>query len=105
MILRVSLLRGLERVDKADEQQREQKFQRIEKEYKKLEAEFRKTKGNVFDTNKGIFGTAKCTRIFEFFKRISIEGFRKFIDLGSGDGGGVLIASLLMEAAGIDGGE
>jgi tRNA1(Val) A37 N6-methylase TrmN6 len=40
--------------------------------------------------------------VFELFKKIELCKFKNFIDLGSGDGRVVLIASLFTSAAGIE---
>ena len=81
---------------------RADKFREIEKEYDILEAELRKTRGLVFDTEKGIYGTAKCSRVFDFFNKIGLQRYKSFLDLGSGDGRVVLIASLFTKASGIE---
>lgn len=81
---------------------RAEKFKEIEKEYDILEAELRKTKGLVFDTEKGIYGTAKCERVYNLFCKIGLQRYRSFLDLGSGDGRVVLIASLFTKSAGIE---
>lgn len=54
----------------------------------------------VRDTEKGIWGPANMETCFELFKKIKLSG--KFIDLGSGDGRIVLVASLFCSAAGIE---
>ena len=55
------------------------------------------------DTEKGIWGTSITQDIFDFFRQIKLQNYRNFIDLGSGDGKVVLIASLFgINAAGIE---
>ncbi len=56
-------------------------------------------------TDYGFFGTASIFNIFEFFQKINLEKYDKFIDLGSGDGRVVLLASLFTEAEGVEGDE
>lgn len=57
----------------------------------------------VGDTEKGIWGAAITDHIFEFFKKIKLQNYKTFIDLGSGDGKVVLIASLFgVKATGIE---
>lgn len=46
------------------------------------------------DTAKGIWGTAITQDIYDFFVKIKLNKYKNFIDLGSGDGKIVLIASL-----------
>ena len=46
------------------------------------------------DTDKGIWGTADTQDIYDFFVKIKLEKYKNFVDLGSGDGKVVLIASL-----------
>ena len=63
------------------------------------------TKGSipVGDTEKGIWGAAITGHIFEFFKKIKLQNYKNFIDLGSGDGKVVLTASLFgVKATGIE---
>ncbi|MCX6707099.1 MAG: methyltransferase domain-containing protein [Candidatus Woesearchaeota archaeon] len=81
---------------------RAEKFREIEKEYDILEEELRKTRGIVFDTEKGIYGTAKCDRMYNLFNKIRLQRYKSFLDLGSGDGRVVLIASLFTNSSGIE---
>jgi len=78
------------------------KFDAIEKEYWKFEQELLK-KGIAFkETEKGIWGSVSCDDVFEFFKKINLNKYKNFLDLGSGDGRVVLIASLFTNASGIE---
>lgn len=55
------------------------------------------------DTPKGFWGAAITEHIYELFKKIKLEGYKNFLDLGSGDGKVVLIASLFgLKATGIE---
>jgi len=56
----------------------------------------------IKDTGVGFWGISVGDEIFELFKRIHLEKFKHFIDLGSGDGKVVLIASLFTDATGIE---
>ena len=57
----------------------------------------------VGDTEKGIWGAAITDHIFEFFKKINLGKYKTFVDIGSGDGKVVLIASLFgVKAVGIE---
>jgi len=86
-----------------DPEERYKKFLEIEKEYEDYAYEQRKNgKGMVYDTEKGIFGTSSCSALFKFFSEIRLETYNDFLDLGSGDGRAVLIASLFTKATGIE---
>jgi hypothetical protein len=55
------------------------------------------------DTNIGYWGVTSLPELYELFDRIKLGGYRRFIDLGSGDGRVVLTASLFgLEAHGIE---
>jgi len=55
------------------------------------------------DTTKGFWGAAITEHIYEFFKKIKLSEYKNFLDLGSGDGKVVLIASLFgVKATGIE---
>ena len=56
-------------------------------------------------TEFGFWGTASLFTVFEFFQKIELHKYKKFLDLGSGDGRIVLLASLFTEAVGIEGDE
>jgi len=57
----------------------------------------------VGDTEKGIWGAAITDHLYEFFKKINLGKYKTFLDLGSGDGKVVLIASLFgVKAVGIE---
>lgn len=53
-------------------------------------------------TELGFWGSSICDEIFEIFNRINLHKYNSFIDLGSGDGRVVLIASLFTKAKGIE---
>lgn len=50
-------------------------------------------------TEKGFWGCSIGDEVFELFKKINLQNYRSFIDLGSGDGKVVLIASLFVKKA------
>jgi len=52
------------------------------------------------ETSLGYYGSAPADAVFKFFKKIGLKG--SFLDLGSGDGKVVLIASLFAKAKGIE---
>ncbi len=81
----------------------EEKFRQIKKEYDIFHRELlRKGQLPMGDTAVGFWGAAVPDGIFELFKEIKLQNFKNFIDLGSGDGRVVLIASLFTNAAGIE---
>ena len=84
-------------------QPRIKKFKEIEAEYNKFYTEIMK-KGElpIRKTKKGLWGTTQCSTVFELFKKMNLQKYKSFIDLGSGDGKVVLIASLFTKAAGIE---
>lgn len=53
-------------------------------------------------TELGFWGSSICNEVFEIFNRIKLHKYNNFIDLGSGDGRVVLIASLFTNAKGIE---
>jgi predicted RNA methylase len=56
----------------------------------------------VGDTLKGIWGPAETQDVYDFFVKIKLQNYKNFLDLGSGDGKVVLIASLFTDATGIE---
>lgn len=81
----------------------EQKFKEIKDYFDKLdEAHSTSGKKLVFETEKGIFGTSDLDTIYEFFKKIDPEPTDVFVDIGSGDGRVVLVASLFCQAIGVE---
>jgi 16S rRNA G1207 methylase RsmC len=82
---------------------RQDAFELIKKEYKSFyESLLKKGTPPVWETEKGIFGTSSLDNVFELFQDIHLEKYKSFIDLGSGDGCVVLVASLFTKAAGIE---
>ncbi len=82
----------------------QEKFEEIKEAYNELQKDMLKEgKLPLKDTGVGFWGGAIADEVFETFKRIRLQKFRNFIDLGSGDGRVVLIASLFgVKAAGIE---
>ncbi len=80
------------------------KFHEIKGKYDDFYQSFyAKGRPTVSDTKKGIWGPAGTQDVYEFFVKIKLEKYKNFIDLGSGDGKVVLIASLFgVNAAGIE---
>ncbi len=80
------------------------KFHAIKEKYSDFYEKnfYAKGKGTVEDTEKGIWGPAATQDVYEFFTKIKLQNYKNFLDLGSGDGKVVLIASLFTDAAGIE---
>lgn len=86
-----------------DAEDRERRFKEIEHAYEEFRKSLPEEKQNlVWDTAKGIYGPIRCRRAFDFFKQIQLQDYSSFIDIGSGDGRVVLIASLFTDASGIE---
>ncbi len=56
----------------------------------------------VRDTAKGIWGTSNLDHVYSLFKKIKLENYSRFLDVGCGDGRVVLVASLFTDAAGVE---
>ncbi len=56
----------------------------------------------VRSTEQGIWGPSVLDYCYDAFLKLHLENFRHFVDLGSGDGRIVWIASLFTEASGIE---
>ena len=80
-----------------------EKIDQLREEYGKFYRELLK-QGSLpmRDTDKGFWGTTKIDAAYEFFKRIELGKFKNFLDLGSGDGCVVLVASLFTKATGAE---
>jgi len=80
-----------------------EQFNKIKKEYDDYYKSFYDNgKFPMGDTEKGFWGAAISEDVFDFFQKIELQKFKHFIDLGSGDGKVVLIASLFTKATGIE---
>jgi|TARA_B100002003_G_scaffold249118_1_gene284552 hypothetical protein len=76
------------------------KFSKIQKEYDNFYKDLlRHGKLPLRDTGKGFWGNAISEEVFEAFKKLKLNKSKTFIDLGSGDGKVVLIASLFCKRA------
>jgi glutamyl-tRNA reductase len=84
--------------------QRDKKFKEIEKEYDEFYRDLLKQgKLPVRDTEIGIWGVSLSKNVYDLFKKINLSKYKTFLDLGSGDGKVVLIASLFgINAVGIE---
>jgi protein-L-isoaspartate O-methyltransferase len=54
------------------------------------------------DTGHGYWAMAVADDVYELFKRLKLQEYKKFIDIGSGDGKVALIASLFTNATGVE---
>lgn len=81
----------------------DKKFQIIKQEYDKFyNSLLRKGQLPMGDTEVGFWGASIGEDVFEFFRKIKLQNFKSFIDLGSGDGKVALIASLFTKSTGIE---
>lgn len=79
------------------------KFELIKKKYDDYaKSLLRQGKLPLRRTELGFWGNSVCDEVFELFNKINLEKYKSFIDLGSGDGRVVLIASLFTNAKGIE---
>ena len=75
-------------------------FAEIKKEYDNFyRGLLRQGKLPLRETSKGFWGNAIAEEVYGAFKKLKLHKFRSFIDLGSGDGKVVLIASLFCKRA------
>lgn len=82
----------------------ESKFTKIKREYDDFYRSLMK-RGRLpmWSTEKGFWNASVADEVFEAFKRIRLGKFSNFLDVGSGDGKVVLIASLFCKnAAGVE---
>ena len=86
-----------------DDIKRDTTLDQLRKVYDEFYLSFlRKGKVPMGETEVGFWGASITDDIYELFEQIGLEGFNSFLDLGSGDGKVVLIASLFTKAAGIE---
>ena len=80
----------------------EGKVKKIKDSYHKLSMEFLSDKILLKDTSEGIYAAAACSTIYGLFKKLRLERYLNFCDLGSGDGRVVAVASRFTIATGIE---
>ncbi len=79
-------------------------FQRIKEYYDRIDMELIQRKGlSVWGTAYGLYGASDLRVVYELFKTIRLDRAGSFVDLGSGDGRIVLLASLFTASTGIEG--
>lgn len=75
-------------------------FLQIKKEYDGFYRNIlRKGRLPMWSTSKGFWNASISDEIYESFKRVKLNQFKNFLDIGSGDGKIVLIASLFCRNA------
>ena len=75
-------------------------FAEIKKEYDNFYKNLlRNGKLPLWSTGKGFWGGVVADEIYEAFKRIKLNKYKSFVDLGSGDGKVVLTAALFCDRA------
>ncbi len=75
-------------------------FNKIKEEYDNFYKSLLKNgKLPMWSTQKGFWNAAISDEIYEAFERIRLSQFKNFLDIGSGDGKVVLIASLFCDNA------
>ncbi|MBD3313323.1 hypothetical protein GF345_02685 [Candidatus Woesearchaeota archaeon] len=96
-------IQGKERLSLNRKMERDKAFRAISEYYNETDLDTELRKGSVLkETSKGLFVPTNMRLAYEFFNRIRLEEYSRFIDLGSGDGRIVLIASLFTQAEGIE---
>ncbi|MBI2657519.1 hypothetical protein HYX08_02380 [Candidatus Woesearchaeota archaeon] len=75
-------------------------FSQIKKEYDGFYRQLlQKGRLPMWSTSKGFWNASIADEVYEAFKKISLGKFKNFLDIGSGDGKIVLIASLFCDNA------
>ncbi|MBS3138481.1 class I SAM-dependent methyltransferase [Candidatus Woesearchaeota archaeon] len=78
-------------------------IEKIKKAFVEFDAEIKnKFFFVVRDTEKGIWGPSNIDVVIDLFKKIKLEKYKHFIDIGAGDGRIVAIASTFTNATGIE---
>lgn len=86
-----------------DDAKLEEDFMKIKSYFSNLDAQMKSSGAPLhYDTELGIWGPSGMDETFELFKRIHLENYRNFVDLGSGDGRISIIASLFTRSCGIE---
>ncbi len=77
-------------------------FDRINAYYTKRRAKLLLDKKSQRPTKSGYWAASDPLQVFELFRKIKLENSKSFVDLGSGDGIVVAIASLFTKSTGIE---
>ena len=77
-----------------------QLFNEIKKEYDSFyKSLLQRGRLPMWSTEKGFWNASVADEVFESFKKMKLDKFKNFLDIGSGDGKVVLIASLFCKNA------
>ena len=74
----------------------------IKQEYRKQEEKYLREKKYLRQTLGGYFAGSAIDDMFRLFKLMKLSQYNKFVDLGSGDGRVVFVASLFTKARGVE---
>ena len=75
-------------------------FNQIKKEYDEFyKSLLSRGRLPMWSTEKGFWNASSSDEVYESFRKIKLNKFKKFLDIGSGDGKVVLIASLFCKKA------
>ena len=75
-------------------------FSQIKKEYDEFyKSLLSRGRLPMWSTEKGFWNAASSDEVYEAFRKIKLSNFKNFLDIGSGDGKVVLIASLFCKNA------
>jgi len=78
-------------------------FQKVKTFYEQYYDELKAKGGHSYrQTEKGIWISSQSCEVFDLFRKIRLEQFKHFADLGSGDGKVAIIASLFTKSTGIE---
>ncbi|MBU2561769.1 MAG: hypothetical protein KKD17_05725 [Nanoarchaeota archaeon] len=78
------------------------KFNLISREYSKRRSRLIMSNKAQRPTKVGYWASSNPAHVFNLFRQIGLERYNSFVDLGSGDGIVVAVASLFTRAAGIE---
>jgi SAM-dependent methyltransferase len=79
------------------------RFLRLKKQFQQFDKELKeKFLFTVRDTEKGIWGPSSLDIVCKLFKKIRLQKYKHFLDIGCGDGRVALAASLFTNATGIE---
>jgi len=80
----------------------QQKFDEITKIYTRRRGQLIMSGRSQHPTGVGYWAMSNPAHVFELFRRIGLDKYKSFLDLGSGDGIVVAVASLFTKSAGVE---
>jgi hypothetical protein len=80
----------------------EAKFSQIDSFYKRRRNSLMLDRSSQRTTAAGYWAASEPGQVFELFKKLDLERYKSFVDLGSGDGIVVAVASLFTKSEGIE---